>query len=205
MGREVQQSDDSVIDKALNDIRNVRFAMNKFHVKNIDLFFFVEISDQIRYFWQKTKLTEVDTRLRFFVASLAEGKETTDQNKITRIFLCVEAFGSIFVDTVCLPFGSSVNTFGKSRCDLDMLLTFEDFREKCKDSIDGFRPLVINIFFQQIKHDGKIPQLRFLTKRSYLNDRFQAQAYLKVSFHSITYPENKEGFSERMKFKSCEK
>jgi hypothetical protein len=45
--------------------------------------------------------------------------------------LClVEAFGSIFVDTVCLPFGSSVNTFGKSRCDLDMLLTFEDFRDK---------------------------------------------------------------------------
>jgi hypothetical protein len=42
----------------------------------------------------------------------------------------VEAFGSIFVDTVCLPFGSSVNTFGKSRCDLDMLLTFEDFRDK---------------------------------------------------------------------------
>ena len=28
---------------------------------------------------------------------------------------------------------------------------------------------------------GKLPQLRFLTKRSYLNDRFQAQAYLKVS------------------------
>ena len=46
------------------------------------------------------------------------------------IFCFVEAFGSIFVDTVCLPFGSSVNTFGKSRCDLDMLLTFEDFRDK---------------------------------------------------------------------------
>ncbi|CAF1222593.1 unnamed protein product [Adineta steineri] len=125
IGREVQQPDDSIIDKSLNDIRNV--------------------SDQIRFFWQKTKLTELDTRLRFFVSSLVE-----------------EAFGSIFVDTVCLPFGSSVNTFGKSRCDLDMLLTFEDFREK------------------NIKRDGKIPQLRFLTKRSYLNDRFQAQAYLKI-------------------------
>jgi hypothetical protein len=92
---------------------------------------FVGFSDQIRYFWQKTKLTELDTRLRFFVASLVEGEE--------KIFFCIikskkicsaEAFGSIFVDTVCLPFGSSVNTFGKSRCDLDMLLTFEDFREK---------------------------------------------------------------------------
>ncbi|CAF3892706.1 unnamed protein product, partial [Rotaria sp. Silwood1] len=28
--------------------------------------------------------------------------------------------------------------------------------------------------------DGKMQQLRFLTKRSYLNDRFQAQAYLKI-------------------------
>lgn len=43
-----------------------------------------------------------------------------------------------------------------------MLLTFEDFREK------------------SIKQDGRMTQLRFLTKRSYLNDRFQAQAYLKV-------------------------
>lgn len=46
------------------------------------------------------------------------------------ILFQLEAFGSIFRETVCLPFGSSVNTFGKSRCDLDMLLTFEDFREK---------------------------------------------------------------------------
>lgn len=126
VGREVQQPDDVTIDKALNDIRNV--------------------SDQMRYFWQKSKLTELDIRLRFFVASL-----------------CEESFGSIFVDTVCLPFGSSVNTFGKSHCDLDMLLTFEDFREK-----------------NQIKRDGKLQQLRFLTKRSYLNDRFQAQSYLKI-------------------------
>ncbi|CAF0766092.1 unnamed protein product [Rotaria sp. Silwood1] len=125
VGREVQQLDDSIIDKALNDIRNV--------------------SDQIRFFWQKTKLTELDSRLRFFVASLVE-----------------EALRSIFVDTVCLPFGSSVNTFGKSRCDLDMLLSFEDFRDK------------------NTKYDGKMQQLRFLTKRSYLNDRFQAQAYLKI-------------------------
>lgn len=39
------------------------------------LILFIEISDQIRYFWQKMKLTEVDTRLRFFVASLVEGKD----------------------------------------------------------------------------------------------------------------------------------
>lgn len=51
-----------------------------------------------------------------------------------------------------------------------MLLTFEDFREK-----------------NQIKRDGKIQQLRFLTKRSYLNDRFQAQAYLKVDFFYFVY------------------
>ena len=49
-----------------------------------------------------------------------------------------------------------------------MLLTFEDFREKTT------------------KQDGRLAQLRFLTKRSYLNDRFQAQAYLKVRFYRIT-------------------
>lgn len=32
-----------------------------------------------------------------------------------------------------------------------------------------------------MKRDGKLQQLRFLTKRSYLNDRFQAQSYLKVT------------------------
>jgi hypothetical protein len=41
----------------------------------LKFFVLVEISDQIRYFWQKTKLTELDTRLRFFVASLVEGEE----------------------------------------------------------------------------------------------------------------------------------
>jgi hypothetical protein len=39
VGREVQQPDDSVIDKALNDIRNVRFAMKNFYVKTIDFCF----------------------------------------------------------------------------------------------------------------------------------------------------------------------
>lgn len=42
------------------------------------------------------------------------------------------------------------------------------------------RWILSRISFQP-KRDGKMQQLRFLTKRSYLNDRFQAQAYLKVS------------------------
>jgi hypothetical protein len=74
VGREVQQPDDSVIDKALNDIRNVRFAI-EILCNKILIVVFVGFSDQIRYFWQKTKLTELDTRLRFFVASLVEGEE----------------------------------------------------------------------------------------------------------------------------------
>ncbi len=82
VGREVQQPDDSAIDKALNDIRNVRFAMNKFSMRISCLIRSIFFSDQIRYFWQKTKLTEVDTRLRFFVASLVEGKELILRNKI---------------------------------------------------------------------------------------------------------------------------
>ena len=108
MGREVQQPDDTTIDKALNEMKN--------------------LSDQIRYFWQKTKLTELDTRLRFFVTSLVEGIRKRNSMEKMNKSLFIEAFGSIFRETVCLPFGSSVNTFGKSRCDLDMLLTFEDFR-----------------------------------------------------------------------------
>ncbi|CAF0965631.1 unnamed protein product [Adineta ricciae] len=112
-------------------------------------------SDRIRHFWQKTELTELDTRLRFFVASLVE-----------------EASGSIFVDTVCPPFGSSITKFGKSRCDLDMLLTFEDFREK---NVRNLRMVFLNYErsdLQEIESNGKIQQLRFLTKRIYLNDRY---------------------------------
>jgi hypothetical protein len=60
-----------------------------------------------------------------------------------------EAFGSIFVDTVCLPFGSSVNTFGKSRCDLDMLLTFEDFREKNVSILIRFFLIIFIKIFSQ--------------------------------------------------------
>ncbi|CAF1107107.1 unnamed protein product [Adineta ricciae] len=122
-GREVQQPDDSVLDTALADIRNVKGRKCFVWGKQCDQFF-------------------------------------------------LEAFGSIFVDTVCLPFGSSITKFGKSRCDLDMLLTFEDFREK---NIRILRMVFLNYErsdLQQIESDGKIQQLRFLTKRSYLNDRY---------------------------------
>ncbi|CAF0991739.1 unnamed protein product [Didymodactylos carnosus] len=137
IGREIQQSDDIAIDQSLGDIRNV--------------------SDQIRYFWQKTKLTEIDIRLRYFVASLVE-----------------EAFSSIFVNTVCFPFGSSVSSLGRSNCDLDMVICLEDFR-------------TVNLQLQREEEQTQTQQLRFLTKRSYLNDRFQAQAYLKILAETLKH------------------
>ncbi|CAF0757010.1 unnamed protein product [Didymodactylos carnosus] len=137
IGREIERSDDSIVVQSLGDISNV--------------------SDQIKHFWHKTKLTEIDIRLRYFVASIIE-----------------EAFSSIFVDTVCLPFGSSVSTFGKLNCDLDMVMCFEDFRAK-------------NLQLQREEEHTQAQKLRFLTKRSYLTDRFQAQAYLKILAETLKH------------------
>lgn len=59
--------------------------------------------------YKETKLTELGTRLRYFVSSLLE-----------------DALAGMFPFIKIEPFGSSFTGFGKHNCDLDMILTFED-------------------------------------------------------------------------------
>ncbi|XP_071825826.1 poly(A) RNA polymerase, mitochondrial-like isoform X2 [Apostichopus japonicus] len=63
------------------------------------------VSDQIDNLTQHEQLREPEIRLRFLVCSLME-----------------EAFRNILPNCTLYPFGSTVNTFGKRSCDIDMYL-----------------------------------------------------------------------------------
>jgi predicted nucleotidyltransferase len=56
-------------------------------------------------FYQGERLTELGTRLRFFLCTLLE-----------------DALSSLLPHVQVIPFGSSVNGFGKHTSDLDMIL-----------------------------------------------------------------------------------
>jgi poly(A) RNA polymerase, mitochondrial len=65
----------------------------------------VQISEQISTLYDLTKMGELGTRLRFLTARQLE---TT--------------LSGAFPYCKALPFGSSVNSFGKAGCDLDLVL-----------------------------------------------------------------------------------
>lgn len=58
-----------------------------------------------------TKLSDVGVRLRFLVARQIES-----------------ALTGLFPQVVALPFGSSVNGYGKMGCDLDVVLRLNDYQ-----------------------------------------------------------------------------
>ncbi|XP_014471908.1 PREDICTED: poly(A) RNA polymerase, mitochondrial isoform X2 [Dinoponera quadriceps] len=63
------------------------------------------ISGQILHLYDALKLSELETRLRFHTAHHLE-----------------EYFSGLFCRMKVLPFGSSINGFGRKRCDLDLVL-----------------------------------------------------------------------------------
>lgn len=65
----------------------------------------VQVSHQLYLLTNECQLTEENTKLRFLACSLIQD--------IARAY---------FPDCIVKPFGSSVNTFGKLGCDLDMFL-----------------------------------------------------------------------------------
>ncbi|XP_064112875.1 poly(A) RNA polymerase, mitochondrial-like [Macrobrachium nipponense] len=68
-----------------------------------------DVSEQIQAIYDYQKLTELGWRLRFFTCRQVE----------------IALFG-LFPSAAVLPFGSSVNTFGRHNCDLDMILELTD-------------------------------------------------------------------------------
>lgn len=62
--------------------------------------------------YNKTKLNDVGTRLRFLTAKQIE-----------------ESLAGMFPQARALPFGSSVNGCGKMGCDLDLVLRLNDIKK----------------------------------------------------------------------------
>ncbi|KAK9883966.1 hypothetical protein WA026_004902 [Henosepilachna vigintioctopunctata] len=83
------------------------------------------VTEQILTLYNNTKMTDLECRLRFLTARQME----------------LSVYG-MFPHARVLPFGSSVNGFGKMGCDLDVVLTLKDNKEDsssrlvfhCKDS-----------------------------------------------------------------------
>ncbi|KAK0175650.1 hypothetical protein PV327_009384 [Microctonus hyperodae] len=66
------------------------------------------INEQIQILYESWKLDDIETRLRYFTAIQLES-----------------CFSSMFPNISVLPFGSSVNGFGRKGCDLDLVLSLE--------------------------------------------------------------------------------
>ncbi|CAG0887597.1 unnamed protein product [Cyprideis torosa] len=95
----------------------------------------VSLSAEIQAYYEKVRLKDLDFRLSYLVCDQMEAA----------LRACV------------LPFGSSVNGFGKQDCDLDMFL-----------SVAQMGPL------------SKVPELTFLCKPGLTSARMQKQRYLEL-------------------------
>lgn len=70
------------------------------------------MEDQIQTLYKATKLTDVEVRLRFLAALQVEN-----------------AVKSMFPHAIAYPFGSSMNGFGRTGCDLDLILRIDCDRD----------------------------------------------------------------------------
>lgn len=77
----------------------------------------VSLDDQMLILYRQTCLSDLGTRTRFLAAKQLE-----------------TAFKGIFPNVQAYPFGSSVNGFGKTGCDLDLVLCVQDERLSVSDS-----------------------------------------------------------------------
>lgn len=98
------------------------------------------ISEQMTILFNSTKLNDTDTRLRFLTARQIE-----------------TCLSGMFSNIAVLPFGSSVNGFGKHGCDLDLVLKMQG---DDKDNTKG--------------------RLIYHTKAGGSNDRVQAQKVMET-------------------------
>ncbi|XP_017390923.1 poly(A) RNA polymerase, mitochondrial isoform X2 [Cebus imitator] len=78
------------------------------------------VDDQLNTLLKEFQLTEENTKLRYLTCSLIE-----------------DIAAAYFPDCVVRPFGSSVNTFGKLGCDLDMFLDLSETRNLSTNKTSG--------------------------------------------------------------------
>ncbi|XP_042542185.1 poly(A) RNA polymerase, mitochondrial [Dipodomys spectabilis] len=89
--------------------------------KLFDVLYYAEsVDDQLNNLLKAFELTEENTKLRYLTCSLIE-----------------DIAAAYFPSCTVRPFGSSVNTFGKLGCDLDMFLDLDEFRENTTNKSVG--------------------------------------------------------------------
>ncbi|XP_062981445.1 poly(A) RNA polymerase, mitochondrial [Elgaria multicarinata webbii] len=98
------------------------------------------VSDQLQMLTKNYQLTEENTKLRFLACSLIQ-----------------DIAGAYFPDCTVKPFGSSVNSFGKLGCDLDMFLDLDEIRK----NTTGRKTGPFHIEYQM----KRVPSQRIATQR----------------------------------------
>nr|XP_056713526.1 poly(A) RNA polymerase, mitochondrial [Euleptes europaea] len=98
------------------------------------------VSDQLHMLTEEYQLTEENTKLRFLTCSLIQ-----------------DIAGAYFPECTVKPFGSSVNTFGKLGCDLDMFLDLDEIGKSTTRRKTG----PFNLDYQM----KRVPSERIATQR----------------------------------------
>ncbi|XP_058810123.1 poly(A) RNA polymerase, mitochondrial [Phymastichus coffea] len=103
------------------------------------------ISHQMFLLYRVTKLNDIGIRLRFYTAHLLE-----------------RCFYGLFPNIAVLPFGSSVNGFGKDGCDLDL-----------------------SIILAKNKAETSASQLVFQTKSNYSHEKYETRKIIEIIADTI--------------------
>lgn len=90
--------------RIIGDIDSCKIHNNKIFVP--------QVSGQVIVLYEALKLTDLEIRLRFHTAHHLE-----------------RYFSGLFQNIKILPFGSSINGFGRKKCDLDLTLIPNDTEE----------------------------------------------------------------------------
>ncbi|EFN77484.1 Poly(A) RNA polymerase, mitochondrial [Harpegnathos saltator] len=105
------------------------------------------ISGQILYLYDMLKLNDLETRLRFHTANHLE-----------------QYFSGLFCKMRVLPFGSSINGFGRKKCDLDLVLVPAN-----------------------IKEDNVNSRLIFHSKTMRINERYETKEFMGILASSMQH------------------
>lgn len=95
-------------DSVRRAFRKITFAIYNFPIQLCDF----QVTNQMEMLYTIQKMSDVEMKLKFVAAYQLE-----------------QSFASLFPDIKVIPFGSSVNGFGKRGCDLDLVMSLMDLKK----------------------------------------------------------------------------
>ncbi len=95
------------------------------------------INEQIKIFYESNRIDDFNLRLRYFLSSLIE-----------------DCINGLFRDSSCIPFGSSLNTFGAKSADLDLSCSLHGHRSLKKNSKFFMGGDFVFMFNSNLKNDS---------------------------------------------------